>query len=81
MSDSVIENKNIITRKWVSKKTGEVVVKTYDNKVYYETWYAKNKDRMNIKNTCEICGGSYSNSNITCHKKTKKHILALEKNI
>ena len=81
MSDIKVE-KNMITRKWVSKKTGEIVIKQYDNKIYYDTWYTKNKDRMNIKNTCEVCGGRYSNSNIACHTKTKKHLKALEnKNI
>ena len=81
MSDDKVE-KSLITRKWISKKTGETVVRQYDSKIYYDTWYAKNKDRMNIKNTCEICGGSFSISNTTCHKKTKKHRTALQnKNI
>ena len=78
--NNLVNEKSMITRKWVSKKTGELVVKQYDSKKYYDTWYAKNKERMNIKNTCELCGGSYSNSNIACHKKTKKHIIATQEN-
>jgi len=74
--------KKVAVRKWISKKTGETVVKEYDNKKYYDTWYAKNKDNMNVKTICETCGGSYSKSNRTIHMKTKKHIQSLSiKNI
>ena len=76
------EIKKVAVRKWISKKTGELVIKEYDNKKYYDTWYAKNKDYMNVKTICETCGGSFSKSNRTIHLKTNKHIISLSlKNI
>ncbi len=34
---------------------------------------------INEKICCEICGGSYTYFNKTTHKKTKKHIMEINK--
>jgi|688.fasta_scaffold2200987_1 hypothetical protein len=67
----------MIERTWTSKRTGEQKVGTYDEKIYYNTWYAKNKESLYIKNKCELCNGSYSQSNLSNHTKTKKHLKAV----
>jgi hypothetical protein len=66
----------MIERIWVQKKTGITKVGTYDDKIYYNTWYNNNKERLREKSTCECCKGRYSVSNYSNHTKTAKHMKA-----
>lgn len=68
----------MIERKWISKRTGETKIGTYDGKAYYNTWYAKNKDKVNEKIVCDVCNSKYSQANYSNHAKTKKHMTAFE---
>jgi hypothetical protein len=40
----------------------------------YVNFYNRNKERISEKVKCEICGGSYTYYNKSCHLKSKKHI-------
>lgn len=52
--------------------------KIYDHHKYYETFKNKHADDLKIKFKCEICNGSYSYYNKSSHKKSKKHLNAIE---
>lgn len=47
---------------------------------YYENFVSKNKDKINIKCFCEVCGGRYTYYNKSSHNKTKKHQFKLMEN-
>ena len=66
----------MIERKWTQKKTGVEKIGIYDDKVYYNTWYQKNKDKLVVKMKCDLCDGSYSISNYSNHSTTAKHLKA-----
>lgn len=42
-------------------------------RIYHESFIEKNKDKVNQKCICEICGGSYTYFNKSRHNKTQKH--------
>ena len=56
--------------------------KKQHNKQYYETHYEKYRDEFNKKRrqkfTCE-CGGVTTKGGLSIHRKSKKHILGMEK--
>jgi hypothetical protein len=66
--------KSQIIKKY-TKKNGEEVVKTYDQKKYNNTYYLKNKDKINKTYKCSYCNKEINQSNKTNHDKTKIHIL------
>jgi hypothetical protein len=47
--------------------------KKYDNKKYYQQFKETNKDKLNERVKCDICGGSYTYFNKSKHIQTKKH--------
>jgi hypothetical protein len=49
------------------------------NKVHYEKFKNKNKDKINEKIECPICLGSYTYFNKSSHNKLKKHVKHLNK--
>jgi hypothetical protein len=42
------------------------------NKLYYNNFHNKNKEKIHYKNECLICGGSYSYFNKSTHLKSSK---------
>lgn len=72
--------KSQIIKKYI-KKNGEEVIKTYDQKVYNNTYYSKNKDKINKCYKCVLCDKEINHSNKTNHEKTKLHILRSKYNI
>lgn len=68
------ESKSQIIKKY-TKKNGEEVIKTYDQKKYNNNYYMKHKNN-NIKNyKCVVCDKEIKQSNKSNHEKTKLHIL------
>jgi hypothetical protein len=51
-------------------------LKRNQNKEYYKRFKAK----LNKKHFCDICGGSYTKTNISKHIQTKKHLKAVVSN-
>ncbi len=49
------------------------------HKIYYQKNKEKHKEYCRQKVVCEQCGATYQKSNTTNHRKTKKHIEALDK--
>ncbi len=54
-------------------KDGTVKTYEYNYDEYFKDYYAKNKEKMNEKFTCEICRGSYTQANKSQHSKGKRH--------
>ena len=50
-------------------------------KEHMKEYYEKNKERKKEKVECEICKSIISKGALYLHKKSKKHIKNLEKNI
>ena len=48
-------------------------------KEYNNRFFEKNKERINITQTCDICLGKYKYVNKSHHNKTAIHIRHLEK--
>ena len=42
------------------------------NKLYYNNFHSKNKEKIKEKKDCVICGGSYSYFNKSTHLKSSK---------
>jgi hypothetical protein len=58
------------------------VLKTANMKEYKKAYYQKNKERINKKKVCEICGSLYNTSTKWRHFKSKKHrLIEMEKKI
>lgn len=66
-----MEEKKKICYKTKLLKNGQL--KKYNQSLYNERYYKKHKERLMEKKICELCGGSYSHSNISQHLKTLKH--------
>jgi len=47
--------------------------KKYDTKKYYKQFRETNKDKVNEKVKCDICGGSYTYFNKSKHIQTQRH--------
>jgi hypothetical protein len=45
---------------------------------YGRQYQHEHKNHLNMKHTCEICGGKYATKHKTTHSRTKKHIKAEE---
>lgn len=52
------------------KKTSTDSVKKY---------IEKNKDKLKEKKICDVCMGTYTHFNLYCHRKTKRHLMFMEK--
>lgn len=63
--------------KW-TLKDGTIKTSYVDNRPYEITYREKHKDRINKKNECEICHGSYSVPNKAKHCRTSRHIKCYE---
>jgi hypothetical protein len=46
------------------------------SKRYFEAFKNKNKDKIQTKHNCSICGGSYDYFNKSHHIKSRKHKFA-----
>ena len=72
----------ILIKKYISKKTGEEKIYSYNQKFYNDTFYKKNKDKILLNHKDKLyekimcdCGGYYLINNKNIHLRTKKHQL------
>ena len=61
-----------LIKKYINK-AGEEVTKTYNQKLYNNNYYQKNKDKVNTKIQCEACQIPVNKSNYSNHKKSQRH--------
>ena len=50
------------------------------NKRYLANYYQENKDKLNAKTTCAVCGSCFIYGHKARHEKSQKHLVALENN-
>jgi hypothetical protein len=55
-------------------KDGTMKIYTYDQKKYNDTYYEKNKEKLNESIECPSCKGSYCPLTKSRHEKTKRHL-------
>ena len=68
-----LKEKHLVSKKYI-KKNGEEVIKKYDQTKYNQNFYAKHKNELCEKHTCE-CGKEYTHGNISHHIKSQYHLL------
>jgi hypothetical protein len=49
-----------------------------EKKNYYETFKEKHTDKISEKHICSVCGGTFTYFNASKHKKTQRHLNALQ---
>jgi len=62
--------KNIVKK---LMKDGTIKQYIYDQKVYNDTYYAKNKSKLLEKKECETCKGTYCTASKVRHLKSVRH--------
>ena len=62
-----------VEQKILSKKT--------KSKDVYQKFKEKNKDKVNERICCDVCGGHYVYYSKALHLKSKKHLFCLKKYI
>lgn len=63
------------------KKNGEEVIKTYNQRLYNDSYYKKNTDKFKETYICVKCNKNVSKANKFNHERTKSHILYEKYNI
>jgi hypothetical protein len=62
--------KNIVKK---LMKDGTIKQYIYDQKVYNDTYYSKNKGKLLEKKECELCKGTYCSASKGRHLKSVRH--------
>jgi hypothetical protein len=75
---------NEIKHKLIKKyknKTGDEVIKVYDQQKYNSKFYKKHKDKINKIYECKLCKKNVIQANKFNHERTNLHIGFLKKNL
>jgi hypothetical protein len=72
---SSLEKPDIQVKTIIKRTLADGTEKTYiyDQKIYNDTYYLKNKERLNQSIECDVCKGTYCLGSKSRHKKSLRH--------